>query len=78
MLFALLGANPFETYFIPVANGLALAVLSAPRRRPHDDAHRHLSRTQMFPKFPSLCQLRGPVAKSVCVLSCASKASECQ
>jgi hypothetical protein len=32
-LFALLGANPFETYFIPVANGIALAVLSAPPTR---------------------------------------------
>ncbi len=29
MLFALLGANPFEPYFIPLANGISLAVLSA-------------------------------------------------
>ena len=30
MLFALLGSNPYETYFIPAANGISLAVLSAP------------------------------------------------
>ena len=30
MLFALLGQNPFEPYFIPLANGISLAVLSAP------------------------------------------------
>ena len=29
MLFALLGTNPYQTYFIPAANGISLAVLSA-------------------------------------------------